>query len=257
MRHLLRRARLRRGSEADPAELGPASSTPAGQPPSWAGCASSGHSRPMPAPQPRSPRPGSPPSTATRSSWGVGSAHSRRWTTGRPLPDGTKSPQSALVLIRGLFGFDGPGSDAGRRRPGGRARIRQQHTLARRGTLGTRVRRVCHRRCRARSQGLSEASRAPAAPSTIRVLALGTLSLCEAEQGNAALSARLADQAMDLVTASTRWRRIRKPRSPPPPTVHAGRAGPTGSRKRGRCSTSGLRARRAMPGLARGRSSTT
>ncbi|HEU5483802.1 MAG TPA: LuxR C-terminal-related transcriptional regulator, partial [Microlunatus sp.] len=46
---------------------------------------------------------------------------------------------------------------------------------------------------------LTEAARAAAAPATVRVLALGTLSLCAAEQGESALSAALAVEAMKIV----------------------------------------------------------
>jgi LuxR family maltose regulon positive regulatory protein len=117
-----------------------------------------------------------------------------------PLPDGTKSPQSAMVLVRGTFGFDGPDqmlADARRAVQletdsgtpwyavalsalGYAAFVTGDVELARRNLAG--------------------AARAPAAPATIRVLALGTLSLCEAEQGRAELSARLAGEAMDIVT---------------------------------------------------------
>ena len=47
-------------------------------------------------------------------------------------------------------------------------------------------------------RNLTDAARAAAAP-TIQVLALGTLALCEAEQGNLPLSSRLAAGAMHVV----------------------------------------------------------
>ncbi|HYI55891.1 MAG TPA: LuxR C-terminal-related transcriptional regulator [Microlunatus sp.] len=118
-----------------------------------------------------------------------------------PLPDGTTSAQSALMLIRGLFGYAGPDrmlADAQR------AILLEPDT----STLWHAV--ACaalgHASfvtgdvpvARAR---LGEAARSPMAPLTVRMLALGTLSLCEAELGNTAVSARLADQAMDLVTS--------------------------------------------------------
>ena len=49
-------------------------------------------------------------------------------------------------------------------------------------------------------RNLGDAARDVAAPTIIQVLALGTLALCEAEQGNLPLSARLAAEAMELVT---------------------------------------------------------
>ena len=49
-------------------------------------------------------------------------------------------------------------------------------------------------------RNLGDAARDVAAPAIIQVLAVGTLALCEAEQGNLPLSARLAAEAMELVT---------------------------------------------------------
>ena len=101
-----------------------------------------------------------------------------------PLPDGTTSAQSALMLIRGLFGFAGPDrmlADAER------AILLEPDTstlwhavaCAALGHAGFVTGDVSMARAR-----LGEAARSQVAPVTARVLALGTLSLCEAEQGN-------------------------------------------------------------------------
>ena len=121
-------------------------------------------------------------------------------TDDHPQPDGTRSPQSTPVLIGGLFGFDGPDrmlADARRATELENdsstpwyavARVSLGHAAFVIGDIGL-----------ARTM-LTAAVRAPVAPLTVRRLAFGVLSLCEAEQGNRALSGRLADQAMALVT---------------------------------------------------------
>lgn len=116
------------------------------------------------------------------------------------LPDGTTSPRSALVLVRAMFGFDGPDqmlADAHR------AVDLEAHSdtpwsavaRAALGYAGYLTGDVALAR-----RHLGDAARGPAAPAMIRVLAVGTLALCEAEQGNATLSTRLAGEAMELVT---------------------------------------------------------
>jgi LuxR family maltose regulon positive regulatory protein len=117
-----------------------------------------------------------------------------------PLPDGTTSPQSALVLIRGMFGFDGPDqmlADAHRAVELEADSDTPWSAVARAalGYAGYLTGDVALAR-----QNLGDAARAAATPTIIQVLALGTLALCEAEQGNLPLSARLAAETMDLVT---------------------------------------------------------
>jgi LuxR family maltose regulon positive regulatory protein len=121
------------------------------------------------------------------------------WTD--PLPDGTRSARSVLMLIRGLFGFAGPGrmlADAQRAILLEPDPSSPWHAVAC-AALGhasfvTGDLAVAQTR-------LGEAARSPDAPLTVRILALGILSLCEAELGNPETSAKLATEAMDLVTA--------------------------------------------------------
>ena len=116
-----------------------------------------------------------------------------------PLPDGTRSPQSALVLVRGLFGYDGPDrmlADARRAVELESDGSTPWHAVAL-AALGYAAFVTGDVELARRS--LTGSARAPSAPATVRVLALGTLALCEAEQGRATLSARLATEAMDIV----------------------------------------------------------
>jgi len=124
---------------------------------------------------------------------------SMTWTD--PLPDGTRSARSVLLLIRGLFGFTGPDrmlDDAQRAILLEPDPSSPWHAVAcaalGHASFATGDIPVAQAR-------LGEAARSPVAPLTVRLLALGTLSLCEAELGNHATSAKLAAEAMDLVTA--------------------------------------------------------
>jgi LuxR family maltose regulon positive regulatory protein len=117
-----------------------------------------------------------------------------------PLPDGTKSPRSAWFLVRAMFGFDGPEqmlADAHRAVQLEDDSSTPWYAVARSalGYAGYLIGDVELAR-----QNLRDAARAAAAPTIIQMLALGTLALCEAEQGNTTLSARLGGEAMDLVT---------------------------------------------------------
>jgi hypothetical protein len=120
-----------------------------------------------------------------------------------PLPDGTRSPRSALVLIRGLFGFDRPD----RMLADSREAVQLETDSATpwfavaRASLGYAAF-VIGDMALARAN-LSEAAHASATPTTIRLIALSTLALCEAEHGNTARSASLATQAMQIVTDHT------------------------------------------------------
>ena len=165
-----------------------------------------------------------------------------------PLPDGTRSAQSALMLIRGLFGFAGPDRmladaeqavllepDAGT----------PWHAVAcaALGHAGFVTGDVSMARAR-----LGEAARSQVAPVAARVLALGTLSLCEAEQGNHLVSARLADQAMDLVTAHAMEG---MPQVVFAATAHGAALAAAGRLAEARAVLDdGLRARRRAPGLS-------
>ncbi|HEY5979156.1 MAG TPA: LuxR C-terminal-related transcriptional regulator [Microlunatus sp.] len=118
-----------------------------------------------------------------------------------PLPDGTKSTQSALVLIRGLFGLAGPDrmlADALRAVELEGDSSTPWHAVAS-AALGHAA--FVSGDIRLARTSLGEALRSPVAPITVRILALGILSLGEAEQGNTAVSIALADEAMDIVTA--------------------------------------------------------
>ena len=117
----------------------------------------------------------------------------------RRLPDGTKSPQSALALIRGLFGFDGPSrmlTDARRAADLEDDRTTPWYATAR-AALG-HAKYVVGELQQATTD-LTNAAEAPDAPTATRVLALGTLSLCEAEADSFDDSAAHAQAAMDLV----------------------------------------------------------
>ncbi len=165
-----------------------------------------------------------------------------------PLPDGTTSAQSALTLIRGLFGFAGPDrmlADAERAVLLEPDASTPWHAVAcaALGHAGFVTGDVSMARAR-----LGEAARSPAAPVTARVLALGTLSLCEAEQGNHLLSARLADQAMDLVTTHAM---DGMPQVMFAATAHGAALASAGRLTEARAVLDdGLRARRSVPGLS-------
>ena len=115
-----------------------------------------------------------------------------------PLPDGTKSAESAAALIRGLFGFGGPLEMlASARRCGARdGRQYSRYTVANAalghaayvaGDLNTALR------------ALPIAAYSDAAPAMIKILALGTLSLSQAELGNHEAARELAQEAINVV----------------------------------------------------------
>ena len=116
------------------------------------------------------------------------------------LPDGTRSPRSALVLVRGLFGFDG--SD--RMLADSREAVELETDTATPwyavacAALGHAGYLTADAEL-ARTM-LTAAATSPVAPRTIRILAGGIRALLEAEQGNTALSRRYAEQAMAIVT---------------------------------------------------------
>ncbi len=169
-------------------------------------------------------------------------------TGDEPLPDGTRSAQSALMLIRGLFGYGGPSAmlaDAQR------AILLEPDTstpwhavaCAALGHASFVTGDVPTARAR-----LGQAARSRVAPLTVRVLALGTLSLCEAEQGNTTASARLADQAMELATAHAM---DGMPQVVFATTAHGASLAAAGRLAEAReILDDGLRARRRTPGLS-------
>ncbi len=118
-----------------------------------------------------------------------------------PLPDGTRSVDSAIALIRGFFGFGGPVDMlAGARRAveletDGRspfyalAQLSLGHSAYVAGNLGLAAR------------ALSKASHNEAAPVMVQVLSLSAQSLVEAERGQPDLSRELAELAMVIVDA--------------------------------------------------------
>ncbi|GAA3630152.1 LuxR C-terminal-related transcriptional regulator [Microlunatus ginsengisoli] len=124
-----------------------------------------------------------------------------RITDPSPLPDGTRSARSALLLIRGLFGFDGPAvmlSEA-RRATELEDDDRTPWYAAAQAALGHATYVVGD--LRQSAARLASAAAASEAPVTVRVLAVGTLSLCLAESGDLDASTEQAEAAMALVRA--------------------------------------------------------
>ena len=119
---------------------------------------------------------------------------------GGPLPDGTKSAESAAALIRGLFGFGGPldmlaaarlavalEESDGNTPSFAVAKAALGHAAYVAGDLNTAMR------------ALARAAYSDAAPAMIKILALGTLSLTYAESGNQERAQRLAQEAVEVV----------------------------------------------------------
>jgi ATP/maltotriose-dependent transcriptional regulator MalT len=116
-----------------------------------------------------------------------------------PLPDGTKSAESAAALIRGLFGFGGPlemlaaaGRAAVLETDGGTpwytvANAALGHAAYVAGDLNTAMR------------VLPRAAYSEVAPAMIKILALGTLSLSQAELGSHEAARGLAQEAIEVV----------------------------------------------------------
>jgi LuxR family maltose regulon positive regulatory protein len=119
-----------------------------------------------------------------------------------PLPDGTRSVESATAMIRGVFGYDGPlEMTAGAERAmeletDGRspyhaiAHMARGHAAYVAGDLDLAV------------NLLAKASYNEAAPPMVRMLTLSVLSLAEAERGHQDLSRELAEDAMQVVDAA-------------------------------------------------------
>ena len=121
-------------------------------------------------------------------------------TTPTALPDGTMSPRSGMLMIRGLVGSDGPdrmlidAQDA--------VALENNHTspwhAVARTVLGQAA--FVTGNLRLARHHLAAATAAPLAPQILRILAYAVLSLCEAEQGDSAASRRHAQLAMAVVT---------------------------------------------------------
>jgi ATP/maltotriose-dependent transcriptional regulator MalT len=117
------------------------------------------------------------------------------------LPDGTKSVESALALIRGLFGFDGPAEmlEWARRAVAletdgntpwyAVANTALGHASYVIGDLSTAI------------GVLPKAAYSDAAPALIRILALAILALAEAELGHDHRSRKSAQESMAVVDA--------------------------------------------------------
>jgi LuxR family maltose regulon positive regulatory protein len=115
------------------------------------------------------------------------------------LPDGTKSVESVVALVRGLFGFDGPldtlafARRAAELETNGNlawftvANTALGHASYVIGDLDTAV------------GVLPKAATSEAAPALLRILALATLALAQAELGHDDRSRRSAEEAMEVV----------------------------------------------------------
>ncbi|HEU5483548.1 MAG TPA: LuxR C-terminal-related transcriptional regulator, partial [Microlunatus sp.] len=121
-------------------------------------------------------------------------------TTTAALPDGTMSPRSAMVMVRGLVGSDGPDQmllDSQTAVALENSHASPWHAVARAclghaGFVTGDLRLARHH--------LAAAVAGRLAPRTVRILAYAVLSLCEAEHGDRAASRRHAELAMAVVT---------------------------------------------------------
>jgi LuxR family maltose regulon positive regulatory protein len=119
-----------------------------------------------------------------------------------PLPDGTRSVESAISMIQGIFGYGGPiemmtgAQRAVELETDGRspyysiAQLSRGHAAYVAGDLELAT------------SLLAKASHNEAAPAVIRVMALATRSLTEGERLNQVLSRELAESAMGVVDAN-------------------------------------------------------
>ncbi len=116
-----------------------------------------------------------------------------------PLPDGSRSVESALALIRGLFGYGGP---IDMRAAGARAVELETDGLSpfyaiAHFNLGHAA--YVGGELNLATEMLDLAALSEAAPAIIRVVALGAQSLAEDELGRTDRSLELAERAMDTV----------------------------------------------------------
>ena len=115
-----------------------------------------------------------------------------------PLPDGSRSVGSAVAMIKGLFGFGGPAEMTACAQLAVEARDRRTVTFAVARTARGHAAYASGDLDLAANM-LEKASYNDAAPAMIRVLALSTLSLVEAERGRHERSGDLARNAMQVV----------------------------------------------------------
>jgi len=116
-----------------------------------------------------------------------------------PLPDGTKSAESAVALIRGLFGFNGPTDmlDSARRA----VELETDGSTPWNTVANAALGHACYALgdLNAAVGVLPKAVYNEAAPAVIRILALATLALTEHELGHDDVSRRLAEESMEVV----------------------------------------------------------
>ena len=115
-----------------------------------------------------------------------------------PLPDGTRSVESAIAMIQGLFGYGGPQemSAGARRAVELETDARSPHYAIANLTLGHAA--YVAGDLELATQALTKASQGAAAPALTRILALSNLSLVESERGQPDRSQVLAEKAMEI-----------------------------------------------------------
>jgi LuxR family maltose regulon positive regulatory protein len=112
------------------------------------------------------------------------------------LPDGTASVRSAIALIRGLFGFDGPDRMIAESTLAAELECdpaSQWYAVARASTGHAAYVRGEVEQARAHCL---EAAESPRAPATVRVLGLGLVTLCDLESGDLDSAREMADRTM-------------------------------------------------------------
>ena len=139
-----------------------------------------------------------------------------------PLPDGSRSVESAVSLIHGLFGYGGPVDDA---RGGGDEPWSSRRTDSRRSTPSRNVS-LGHAAYVAgelnlATETLAKGVLSEAAPAIIRVFGLSVQSLAEDELGRFERSRELAERAMETVEVAA----AAHP-SPSRPGLRGARSGP-------------------------------
>jgi LuxR family transcriptional regulator, maltose regulon positive regulatory protein len=165
-----------------------------------------------------------------------------------PLPDGTRSAGSAVAMIRGLFGYEGPDRMLAEARRA--VELETDGTTPWYGVARAALGHACYvigdlRLARA---NLADAAYATASPATVRVLALGLMSMCAGELGDLSSSATLAEMAMALV--------VEHSMESVPQSIFAFTALGAVQAAAGRLTEAlntledGLRARRQVPGLS-------
>ena len=116
-----------------------------------------------------------------------------------PLPDGTNSVESVVALIRGLFGFGGPVEMLAFAR-----RAAELETDGNTPWYAVANAALGHASyvvgdLNAAASALPKAAYCEAAPAVIRIIALGTMALTQAELGQLDRSRRSAEEAMEVV----------------------------------------------------------